>query len=254
MLFLQNLTSATLIDVQEYNYAHFDKRVSGLNYNALSYRIRSDATIGFSGKSVSAGDRSVTFFPKGLEYTRRCTHDRMLVIHFEGDGISSREIECVYPKNESISQLFEQIVGVWGRKEQGYYLHAGALLYQLLYLLEKEFGKRTHYPPLLENAIEVISHRYCDAQLTVESIANELNISEVYLRRLFADNVGKSPKQYITDLRIDKAKSILTQCDNSIEYTAAVSGFNDSKNFTVTFKKSAGITPTDYKKKYSSYI
>ena len=254
MLFLQKLTTATLIDAQEYSYSHFNKRVYGRDYNALSFRISSDATIGFSGKSISAGDKSVTFFPKELEYTRKCTHDRMLVLHFDCDTFLSREIECVYPKNESIQQLFEQIVMIWTKKEQGCRFHATALLYQLFYLLEKEFGRQSHYPAILESALEIMSHEYCDALLTIGGIAKRLNVSEVYLRQLFLKNIGKSPKQYVTDLRIEKAKTMLKQSDLSVESVAVSCGFSEPKNFAVAFKSKTATSPTDYRKKYSSYI
>jgi len=107
---------------------------------------------------------------------------------------------------------------------------------------------------LLESAVQIISKEFTDTQLTVSRLARQLNVSEVYLRRLFAKHLGTSPKQHITAIRIDNAKALFKTTDCPVEEVSLLSGFSDPKNFAVAFKNSVGISPRAYKKKYSSYI
>ena len=249
-MFLQKLLPVTITDVAEYNYNKFKKYVEGRDFCALSYRIDTDAVI--DGAKLKSD--SVTFFPARVGYTRRCTRDNMLVIHFETVGLAGGRITTVYPKNETVFKLFSEITDVWAKKESGYQYRAQSILYGILYLLELEFGKGNTFPSLLESAVHIISKEFADTQLTVSRLARHLNVSEVYLRRLFAKHLGTSPKQHITAIRIDNAKALFKTTDCPVEEVSLLSGFSDPKNFAVAFKNSVGISPRAYKKKYSSYI
>lgn len=89
------------------------------------------------------------------------------------------------------------------------------------------------------------------ADLTVEEIANQFNLNIDYITRLFKKGTGITPKQYITDLKINVAKLLLIRTKMPIKQIASESFFNNSKVFMRSFKKSSGVTPTNYRKSYN---
>ena len=78
---------------------------------------------------------------------------------------------------------------------------------------------------------------------STEKIARELHLSEPHLFRLFKANVGKSPMQYLTELRIQHARELLKHSHLSIEQIAQCVGYNDGTSFSHRFRKSVGASP-----------
>lgn len=105
---------------------------------------------------------------------------------------------------------------------------------------EKEF---TEIGP----AINAIYDNYHKADLTNEFLAKECNISEVYFRRLFKQRCGVTPKQYIINLRIKKAKQLLSEGQKKIWAISEDCGFSSSYHFCRSFKQHTGLTPQEYR-------
>ena len=107
---------------------------------------------------------------------------------------------------------------------------------------------RLRLPPLLENALQIISHEYCNPNLTNVRLSEACQISEVYLRKLFSTHLYISPKQYIMDLRLQKAKQLLEEGALSITAISEQSGFSNPYHFCRIFKEHTGVTPSEYRK------
>lgn len=71
-----------------------------------------------------------------------------------------------------------------------------------------------------------------------------------YFRRTFKRETGKTPLEYLTDLRITRAKQLLErQADITVTAVAQCVGFEDSLYFSACFKKKVGISPTEYRRR-----
>ena len=70
-------------------------------------------------------------------------------------------------------------------------------------------------------------------------------------RRIFEKCIGQKPLDYLNKLRIDYAKELLQSGFYNIESVAAMCGFRDPKYFSTVFKRVRGISPSEYKKKFS---
>ncbi len=93
---------------------------------------------------------------------------------------------------------------------------------------------------------------HLDTELNEKKLAEALGIHSYILSRLLNDHLGKSFNEFINEKRIDEAKRILSDPANknvTIFAVAIDSGFRTESVFYVNFKKSTGITPTQYKKK-----
>ncbi|MBU2864012.1 helix-turn-helix transcriptional regulator [Reinekea forsetii] len=82
---------------------------------------------------------------------------------------------------------------------------------------------------------------------TVNDIAQLTYYSEPHLYRLCKERFGKSPKQIIRSLRIDRAKQLLTLTDWPLNELAQRVGFSDAFNFSNRFKKEVGLSPSRFR-------
>lgn len=84
--------------------------------------------------------------------------------------------------------------------------------------------------------------------ITLKSIADKCFVSPAHLGRCFQRAMGVSLKQYLTDLRIEEAKSLLVQTDLRVYEIAERVGFGESKHFVSRFTVCCGCTPAEYRK------
>lgn len=90
-----------------------------------------------------------------------------------------------------------------------------------------------------------IEHNFQD-NIEVADLAVATNVSQSYLMRCFKKDTGQTIKQYLTQCRIEKAKTLLEEL--SVSDTAFAVGYNDSNYFGNVFKRLTGIGPQQYKK------
>lgn len=105
----------------------------------------------------------------------------------------------------------------------------------------------------LKNALHTIKSEYHDPTLTNERLARECNMSEVYFRKLFARYFNTSPKQYVIDIRLQKAKQLLAEGGMGISEISESCGFSNPYHFCRLFKEHTGVTPSEYRKKNLIY-
>jgi len=83
--------------------------------------------------------------------------------------------------------------------------------------------------------------------LTMEQLAERLHISRAYLRNLFVEREGISPKQYLTRLRMYHAEQLLLKSDLQITEVARSVGYPDIFQFIKAFRKYYGMAPGEYR-------
>ena len=99
---------------------------------------------------------------------------------------------------------------------------------------------------LLKPALRYIEQNFSDPSLTNQLLAKECKISEVYLRKLFDKELKISPKQFIIDIRIQKAKQLLSEGSLKVRTVSEMCGFSNPYHFCRIFKAKCGLTPTEY--------
>lgn len=130
--------------------------------------------------------------------------------------------------------------------EKEYYICAK--VYELLSLLEQP--KNTGHTLSYQNVMK--AKAYIDANyvnpITVETLAGSLGINRSYLSTSFKKEIGKSPQQYLVDVRLAKAAELMTDQGYSASAAALSSGYADIFNFSKMFKRKYGLSPTAYAK------
>ncbi|OBX27185.1 AraC-like DNA-binding protein [Gelidibacter algens] len=95
--------------------------------------------------------------------------------------------------------------------------------------------------------------RFLDSELTLSTVASELNVSQGHLSRIINSSLGMSFNDYVNTLRVKEAKTFLGVMANSVENImniATKSGFNSKSTFYASFKKLTGLTPYQFKNKH----
>ncbi|NMA65207.1 MAG: helix-turn-helix transcriptional regulator [Clostridiaceae bacterium] len=101
---------------------------------------------------------------------------------------------------------------------------------------------------IVTEAIDYINETYMDPQLSLNSMAEKLSISPWYFSRIFNEVTGTSFPDYINNLKLNKAKDLLTEDMNSdINDIAKKVGYNSSTYFTTLFKKKFGLSPSKFR-------
>ncbi|WFR55760.1 AraC family transcriptional regulator [Anaerocolumna sp. AGMB13025] len=91
-------------------------------------------------------------------------------------------------------------------------------------------------------------------EIKVSEIADHFGYNKKYISSLFSTIAGVTLKQYIIREKIELAKYLLCDTNLDINEVSYQSGFSDSHNFMKTFKRTAGLTPTQYRNAYSSRL
>ena len=99
---------------------------------------------------------------------------------------------------------------------------------------------------VVNNARSFIDNNYTDSELSLRSVADAVCITPAYLSALFKKETGKNLSEYITEVRISRAKELLC-CTSKFVYEVAYEvGFRDYRYFSQIFKKFTGQTPRKF--------
>lgn len=120
-------------------------------------------------------------------------------------------------------------------------------IYDMVLQINRENAVREAKP--ITEAKKYIQDNYL-RELKLEDVSSAVGFNAAYFSTLFRKETGQTFTNYLTDLRIRKAKELLCEKDVSVSDVAELVGYKDLKYFSRLFKKVTGISPSDYKKLY----
>ncbi len=92
---------------------------------------------------------------------------------------------------------------------------------------------------------------HMDEHLNLQTLAQMTGYTETHLSRKFKREMGCSIVQYIQNTKIEKAKYLLVNTHENVDSISSQLNFNTRSYFTQVFRQCTGITPSEYRKKYS---
>jgi AraC family transcriptional regulator len=98
----------------------------------------------------------------------------------------------------------------------------------------------------------MVSHM--DRGLSIAQIATECSLSRSHFSRAFKKNTGYSPRDWFLQVRLDKAKALLSESSVSISRISLDCGFADQSHFTRVFTRVTGITPFSWRRSLSGQL
>ena len=120
-------------------------------------------------------------------------------------------------------------------------------------ILDRMGNERFKKQSIILPAINHIKENIANPKLSNDLLAKEIGISEVYFRKLFYKEYNTTPKQYILDTRIQKAKQLLIDGKYKINIISEECGFSSVYHFCRIFKEKIGLTPSEYSKQNRIY-
>jgi two-component system response regulator YesN len=101
----------------------------------------------------------------------------------------------------------------------------------------------------MREILQYIHKRFHEKGFAIHDIANHVGLNETYLCSLFKKQRGSTIKEYISSLRVEKAKELLLDKELKLYEVADRTGIADANYFTTFFKKYAGCTPSEYRER-----
>ncbi|MBR6682255.1 MAG: helix-turn-helix transcriptional regulator [Clostridia bacterium] len=209
----------------------------------LSLCLSGQITYTMNGKRFVSDKNVAVLLPKGGTYTLYGDKEGLFpVINFNCNGLDSDEI-MVFPLSdpEACISDFNALTAMFGRNESRLKIYG--VFYELLNRVSTAKEQKNR---LLEAVFHYVEKNISDLDLSNEILAKQVGISEVYLRKLFMNYCGTTPKQYVLDMRIKMAKQQLVSTSSSISDIAEGCGFSSVYHFCRSFKQRVGLTPTQY--------
>jgi AraC-like DNA-binding protein len=114
-------------------------------------------------------------------------------------------------------------------------------------LTEKNRAIRIPDTSYVDYAIRYFENNYMD-EIYVSDLSKELGIESSYFSKLFKSKIGCSPIEYLTQVRVDKAKQLLKFPPYSVKDVAKAVGFADALYFSKKFKHYTGMSPSQFSK------
>ncbi len=124
--------------------------------------------------------------------------------------------------------------------------YAEKILQKAIEIRDKNSGNKNR--SILENSIEYIKNHYMDENMSLNAVAQVANISANHFSALFSQNIGQTFIEYLTGIRMEHAKELLRCTGKRASEIALEVGYKDSHYFSYLFKKTQGMTPSDYRK------
>lgn len=112
----------------------------------------------------------------------------------------------------------------------------------------KSNKKEKNYDELVNKVFDIMNKSYSNPNTCIQSISDEVNMSSAYLGRLFTSLTNKSITETLNDLRMNKCCDLLINTDSPISNIYEECGFNSLTYFYKVFKKTYGVTPSEYRK------
>lgn len=111
-------------------------------------------------------------------------------------------------------------------------------------------GQRSHGDEHILNAQQYIEAHYMDA-ISIEQVAAQAHMSKRNFIRRFKTATGNTPIEYIQRVKIEAAKKALERSGGDVNSVMYDAGYNDLKSFRKVFRQVTGMTPQDYRRKFS---
>lgn len=181
-------------------------------------------------------------------------------LHFTGTGCEhilntlgfSEEYVTYIGRSKPFEEIFEQMTREYSMKKPSYEHCLSGLLMQLLSVISrsskiKEGNIPTKNEEIVNNACVKIYENL--SSVSIKELAKDCYLSVGRFSHIFKELTGKSPLEYISEMRLQKAKDMLANTNLPIGKIAIDSGYKDQNYFSRIFKKAFGVSPSIFRKK-----
>ena len=153
---------------------------------------------------------------------------------------------------KNIENLFLKLLNKYHSPSVNAKTECMAILYGIYSILQQD-AQKIYLGKNKENkayaALRYIDESFNLPEFSISLLADQIGVSEVYIRKLFKAQYGISPSKYLISVRLKNAKNLMKYPFLTLEECATQSGFSSLQYFCRLFKKETGISPGKFRKK-----
>lgn len=162
------------------------------------------------------------------------------------------EFGMMMEETESVRQIFSSLYKVPNQIKGHYFKLKVIEIFLLLSIIsttnhEKRSSYRKQQVDIVKAVNEYISTQFMK-RITIDSLSDQFDIPTSTLKRCFKGVYGTTIHHYLKECRINAAKRLLQESDQSILEIANAVGYENGSKFTSAFKEATGVTPSAYRK------
>lgn len=251
---MQSLNDVIVTDIAPPFVVHSEKATRFQMEDRASYGlslcISGQIAYSMNGKTHISNQTNAVLLPRGGYYSILGQKEGLFpLINFQCDNLNCPDI-IVYPLDDpqNCIKQFENLKSLFLNNNSR--LEIMSAFYTLLAEISSDHSNK-HNP--LHFVIQYIQENVANTGLSNEILAAEMGISEIYLRKLFTAHLKTTPKQYVLEVRIRKAKQMLADTSFTVTKIAEECGFSSLYHFCRAFKIKTGMTPTEYAQQNKIY-
>lgn len=236
-------------------YCNSDYRVERNDFDSIliTHIIRGKISFLSDGQILTAGTGETALidcFRHHLYYTD--TGFEAYWIHINGSNTKqifeelTNRFGCIIHADDEIEENIKNIYNTIKNNESISESHMSAKIYRLIASLFNANEKIDFKDSIAGTAISFIHNNYQN-KLTINDIAQQINLSPSQFSRQFKKQTGTSPYDYLLSVRLTKAKELLKNTSLPISEISYRTGFANESNFIYFFKKHEGISPLKFR-------
>lgn len=228
--------------------------------HGLMYILCEHVRIEYPDGTIDIFDRGdIIYIPKGLRYSVKFSgnteHLEALLINFSAEGALPSCNQVTRPVTDATASYidpFSSIISLYTQTKNCRYAimaHFYDLLNKISSHMESEVTATPAYRSIAPAVTYIDSH--INMQLRVPYLAKLCLLSESVFRKRFKTCMGKTPTEYITDLKLEKATELLKNSDIPISTIVSELNFYDVAYFHKLFRKKNGVAPSAFRRAHT---
>ncbi|HNB54577.1 MAG TPA: helix-turn-helix domain-containing protein, partial [Anaerolineales bacterium] len=150
------------------------------------------------------------------------------------------EMEKVLPELNSIESMITHVKSNEQLREQVYRIVSNALSF-------RDSQANNPYGSLIYQAKHYLECHYANPDLSLNEVASQVNLSASHFSMVFSQETGQTFKEYLTELRMNKARELLRMTMLRSAEIAYQVGYHDPHYFSAVFKKNTGLSPLEFR-------
>lgn len=209
-------------------------------------------------EEFSLKENDILLIPINSEYSILEGKFTSIFIAFNGASVDEL-IYCSVFKNQSFLSSDNNMAYYLYKIYHAYYeaeylsIKCLGLLYEFFYEITKQSkidsNDYTNKEKHIEMAKEFIIQNY-QKEISISDVARKVGVTSNYLANIFALYNQKAPKLYLTEVRMEQAKKLLSTHKYKVKDVGKMVGYKNQLHFSSEFKKYTGLSPLNYAKKY----
>jgi AraC-like DNA-binding protein len=159
--------------------------------------------------------------------------------------------KLTFRDSRRLSSTYHYLLDLWPKRDRLHRRRQNLLLNDiwLQYCLEAEAARKLEKPAdaLMQQAVRQLEERAYDSRFSMKALSSELELSPVQFTRRFKAQFGKTPTDFVVNLRLDKVRQMLLETHYPLDQIAELCGYENGFYLSRVFSKKFEMSPSLYR-------